>query len=106
MLCCPARVARCFRGAACPYLLRGSYWFEHDDDLKVDPPCRDVAATSCCVVAATASVELEGRVRRLERIVEQMGSVLVPQIMKGDVDGFVGQQIGAVPVPQIWEPIF
>ena len=36
--CCPARVARCFRGAACPYLLRGSCWFEHDDDLKLDPP--------------------------------------------------------------------
>ena len=33
----------------------------------------------------------------------------MPQIMKGDVDGFlqnrVGEQIGAVPVPQIWEPI-
>ena len=29
----------------------------------------------------------------------------MPQIMKGDVDGFVGEQIGAVPVPQIWEPL-
>ena len=71
----------------------------------MDPPCRDVAATSCRVVAATASVEVEGRVRRLERIVEQIGGVLVPQIMKGDVDGFVGEQIGGVPLPQIWEPI-
>ena len=64
-----------------------------------------VAATSCRVVAATASFELAGRVRRLERIVEQIGGVLVPQIMEGDVDGFVGEQTGAVPVPQIWEPI-
>ena len=35
--------------------------------------------------------------------------MLVPQIMKGDVDGSqqnsVGEQIGAVPVHQIWEPI-
>ena len=57
------------------------------------------------LLPATASVELEGRVRRLEGIVERIGGVLVPQIMKGDVDGFVGEQIGAVPVPQIWEPI-
>ena len=103
--CCPARVARCFRGAACPYLLRGSCWFEHDDDLKMDPPCRDVAATSCRVVAATASVELEGRVRQLERMVEQIGGVLVPQIKKGDVDGSVVEQIVGALVPQIWEPI-
>ena len=31
--------------------------------------------------------------------------MLVPQIFKGDVDGLVGMQIGAVPVLQIWEPI-
>ena len=36
---------------------------------------------------------------------EQIGAVLVPQIMKGDVDGLVGEQIGTVPVLQIWEPI-
>ena len=62
--------------------------------------CRDDAATAS---------ELVVRIRRLERIVEQIGGVLVPQIMKVDVDGFqqnsVGEQIGAVPVPQIWEPI-
>ena len=103
--CCPARVARCFRGAACPYLLRGSCWFSHDDDPEEDPPCRDVAATSCRVGAATASLGLPGRVRRLERIVEQIGGVLVPLASKGNVDGLVGEQIGAVPVPQIWEPI-
>ena len=48
------------------------------------------------------------RVTRLERVVEQIGSVLVPQITKRDVEGFqqnrVGEQIGAVPVPQNWEP--
>ena len=85
-------------------MLRGRCWFGHDD-LDVDPPCRDVAATSCRVDAATASLGLAGRVRRLERIVEQIGSVLVPQVFQGDVDGLVGEQIGAVPVPQIWEPI-
>ena len=78
--------------------MRGACWFCHDDDLEEVPPCRDVAASS------TAS-DLVVRVRRLERIVEQIGSVLVPQIMKGDVDEFVGEHIGAVPVPQIWEPI-
>ena len=83
----------------------GACWFGHDDNLEEDPPCRDVAATSCRVVVATAWDGLAGRVRRLERIVEQIGCVLVPQITKGDVDGFVGEQIGAVPVPQIWEPI-
>ena len=36
---------------------------------------------------------------------EQIGGVLVPQIFKSDVDGLVGEQIRAVPVPQIWEPI-
>ena len=37
---------------------------------------------------------------------EQIGCVLVPQIMKGDLDGFqqrVWEHVGAVPVPQIWE---
>ena len=83
--CCPARVASCWRGRTCPYRLRNACWF--------------VAATSCRVVAATASDGLAGRVRRLERIVEQIGGVLVPQIMNGDVDGFqhrVKEQIGAV----------
>ena len=36
---------------------------------------------------------------------EQIGDVLLPQILKGDVDGLVGEQIGTVPVPQIWEPL-
>ena len=43
-----------------------------------DPPCRDVAATSCRVDAATAS------------------ELLVPQIMKRDVERIVGEQIGGV----------
>ena len=59
-------------------------------------PCRDDAATAN---------ELVARIQRLERLVEQIGAVLVPQIMKGDVDGLVGEQIGTVPVLQIWEPI-
>ena len=71
----------------------GRYWFGHDD-LEEDPPCRDVAASSCRVDAATASLGLAGRVRRLERIVEQIGGLLVPQALKGDVDGLVGEQIG------------
>ena len=95
-------MARCFRGRTCPYRFRDAC--SHDDDPEEDPPCRDVAASSCRVDAATAR-DLLVRVRRLERIVEQIRGVLVPQIMKGDVDGFVGEQIGAVPVPQIWEPI-
>ena len=49
------------------------------------------------------------RSRRLERIVEQIGSVLVSQIMKGDVDGSqqnsVVEQIVGAPAPQTWEPI-
>ena len=61
-------------------------------------------ATSCRVGAATASVELPGRVRRLERIVKQIGDVLVPQIKKGDVDGSVVEQIVGALVRQIWEP--
>ena len=40
---------------------------------------------------------------------EQIGGVLEPQIMQGEVDGFqqnrFGEQIGAVPVLQIWEPV-
>ena len=63
-------------------------------------PCRDDAATAS---------ELAVRLRRLERIMEQIGSVLVPQIMKGDVDGFqqnsVVEQIVGAPTPQTWEPI-
>ena len=103
--CCPARVASCWRGRTCPYRLHGRCWFSHDDDPEEDPPCRDVAATSCRVGAATASLGLPGRVRRPERIVGQIGGVLVPLASKGDVDGLVGEQIGAVLVPQIWEPI-
>ena len=114
--CCPARVASCWRGRTCPYRLHGSCWFEHDDDLEVDPPCRDVAATSCRVVAATASVELEGRVRRLERIVEQIGGVPVPQIWEPIVEGphlvplervqnRTPEQIMDSPVPQILEAV-
>ena len=67
-----------------------------------------LAATSCRFDAATAS-DLVVRVRRLERIVEQIGGVLVPQIMQWDVDGFqrdrFGEQIGVVPVHRIWEPV-
>ena len=98
--CCPARVARCFRGRTCPYRLRDACWFSHDDDPEEDPPCRVDAATSS---------DLLVRVRRLERIVEQIGSVLVPQILKGDVEGFqqnsVVEQIVGAPAPQTWEPI-
>ena len=47
---------------------------------------------------------------------QQIVGVLVPQIMKGDVDDLqhvpeervqnsVVEQIGSVPAPQIWEPI-
>ena len=36
---------------------------------------------------------------------EQIGSVLVPQIEKGDVDGSVVEQIVGALVPQIWELI-
>ena len=93
----PTHVARCFRGRLCPYRKLHGCWFAHDDDPEEDPPCR--------VDAATASLGLPGRVRRLERIVEQFGAVLVPLASKGDVDGLVGEQIRAVPVPQIWEPI-
>ena len=113
--CCPARVASRWRGRTCPYRLRGACWFGHDDDLEGVPPCRDVAATSCRVDAATAS-DLVVRVRRLERIVEQIGGVLVPQILEGDVDvlqhipqervqNSAVELIGGVPAPQIWEPI-
>ena len=76
---------------------------EHDDDLKLDPPCRDVAATSCRPVAATASVELEGRVRRLERTVEQIGGVLVPQGTRAE-SGFP-EQIMDSSVPQLTEAV-
>ena len=79
--CCPARVASCWRGRTCPHCLHGRCWFGHDDDLEEDPPCREVAATSCRD-AATAS-DLLVRVRRLERVVDQIGCVLVPQIKKG-----------------------
>ena len=80
----PTHVARCFRGRLCPYRLHGRCWFCHDDDPEEDPPCR--------VDAATASLGLPGRVRRLERIVEQIGAVLVPLASKGHVDGLVGEQ--------------
>ena len=52
---------------------------------------------------------------RLERVVEQIAGAPVPQILESFVDGDpvpkervqnrVGEQIGAVPVLQIWEPI-
>ena len=58
---------------------------------------------------------LMDRVPRLERIVEQIGSVLLPQNMKDIVKGVqhvpekraqnsVVEQIAGVPAPQIWEP--
>ena len=93
-------MARCFRGRTCPYRLRDACWYSHDDDPVEDPPCRVDAATSS---------DLLVRVRRLERIVEQIGGVLVPQILKGDVEGFqqnaVVEQIVGAPAPQTWEPI-
>ena len=105
--CCPARVASCWRGRTCPYRLRGACWFGHDD-LEGFPLCRDVAATSLDGLA--------GRVRRFERIVEQIGAVPVPQI--GEPIGEVVQlspqervqnctpeQIVGVPVPQLMEAV-
>ena len=62
-----------------PYRLRGACWFGHDDDLEEDRPCSDVAATYCSVVVATGLDGLAGRIRRLERIVEQMGPCQCPR---------------------------
>ena len=86
--CCPARVARCFRGRTCPYRLRDACWFGHDDDLE---EVRRLAALF----------------PRLLRTGVRVGCACATD-HEGDVDGFhhrVGEQIGAVPVPQIWEPV-
>ena len=68
-----------------------------------------------CDNAAPADGLME-RVLRLERIVEQIGCVLLPQNMKDIVEGVphvpvkraqnpVVEQIGGAPAPQIWEPV-
>ena len=72
-------------------------------------PCRDVAATA-------SLDELMKRVQRLERVVEQIGGVPVPQIWEPIVDGLqlvpqervqnrTREQFVNVPVPQITDEI-
>ena len=56
--CCPARVASCWRGLTCPYRLRDSCWFDHDDGLEGVPLCRDVAATSSLKSRRRSSITL------------------------------------------------
>ena len=57
-------------------------------------------------VAATASLdELAERVTRLERVVEQIAVDGLQHVPQERVQNSVGEQIGAVPALQIWEPI-
>ena len=68
--CCPARVARCFRGAACPYMLRGRCCFLHEEVLS-----RDDAATAVDGVQHVPKEHVQIRDG------EQTVVVPVPQIM-------------------------
>ena len=53
------------------------------------------------LLAATASDGLAGRVRRLEWIVEQIGSVLLPQNMKEDAASCRGADRGRASAPDL-----
>ena len=98
--CCPARVARCFRGVACPYMLRGRCWFLHEEVLSCD-----VAATA---VGDDQHVPPE---RVQNRDGEQTVAVPVPQIMEaiGEVTqrahSRVVEQIVDLAAPLILEKI-
>ena len=107
----------CRRRFACPYFRRRCCFFGHspgevaaESEVGRDHPvpCRDVAAT--------ALNELTKEVQRLERVLEQIGGVSVPQLTESLVDdpqrapqehvrNCVVEQIKSVLVPQIWEPV-
>ena len=100
--CCPARVARCFRGAAYPYMLRGKCWFLHG---------RDDAAT-----AVDGEVTQRAPERMHPRVLEQIVDLAVPQIMEAPVEVLLSpsqervqnrtlEQIVDFPVPRTIEAI-
>ena len=77
---------------------------------------RDHPVLGCDVAASASLDELAERVLRLERIVEQIGCVLLPQNMKDILEGVqhvplervqnsVVEQIVGAPTPQTWEPL-
>ena len=105
----------CRRGFACPYFRRRCCFFGHSpEDVAAESEVERDHLTPCRDDAATALDVLMERVTRLERVVEQIVGVPLPQIMKEIVDGmqhipeervqnFVTEQIGSVPVPWIIE---
>ena len=115
----PSTCARCFRGAACPYMLRGRCWFLHGRDDAATAVDGDV--TQRAPVPAHARVveqivdlavpfilekileiiQLVPLERIKDQIVEHLGGVLVPQIKEDIVQNLVGEQIVDVLVPQI-----
>ena len=112
-------MARCFRGAACPYMLRGRCWFLHGRDdaatavdgevtqralermhARVVEQIVDLAVPLILekILEIIPLVPLE---RIKDQIVEHIGGVPVPQIKEDIVQNLVGEQIVDVPVPQI-----
>ena len=102
--CCPARVARCFRGRTCPYRkqVRGC-WFRHDDEEDVEevPLCRDVAASACS--SGLVLAQIKELVSRIQGLLDQIVDVPVPKVT-GEIPVFVGvweEIVDAIqPVPQ------
>ena len=102
--CCPARVARCFRGRTCPYRKQvHGCWFRHDDEEDVEevPLCRDVAASACS--SGLVFAQIKELVSRIQGLLDQIVDVPVPKVT-GEIPVFVGvweEIVDAIqPVPQ------
>ena len=107
--CCPARVARCFRGRTCPYRKQvHGCWFRHDDeeDVEVVPLSRDVAASACSSDLVLA--QIKELVSRILGLLDQIVDVPVPKVT-GEIPVFVGvweeivDAIQVVPQEQVFE---
>ena len=109
----PTHVARCWRGAACPYLLRGRCGFGNDDlEGRVGEQIGAVPVPQIWEPIGEV-VQLSPRERVQTRMPKQVVGVLVPQVMEDGlpvvplerVQNRTSEQLVDVPVPQIMEAI-
>ena len=117
--CCPARVARCFRGRTCPYRKQvHGCWFRHDDEEDVEevPLCRDVAASACSSGLVFAQIKyLVSRIQGLlDQIVDVASAIHRDTRAVSNLFEQLAGRVGAIPVggelpralrQQRWSPV-
>ena len=108
----PTHVARCWRRHTCPYNARNCCWFRHDEDGE-GSACAATVRAATPLPPAPLLVRLSSLLEQIaevlkeipqelfqQRIVERIVDEPVPLAEFVGVWEEIGEQIGAVPVPQ------